>query len=431
MPQAATSGEQSPIRAEGLGKRYPRVGPRGSLRRLLGRGSEAGPWALRGIDLRVDRGETLGVIGLNGSGKSTLLGLLAGVTPPTAGSVRTPPRTGALLDLGVGFHPEFTGRENAAFALKIRGVERKRAATLLGDIERFADIGGAFDEPMRSYSTGMFMRVAFATAICDEPEAMLVDEALAVGDARFQQKCFDRLRHGMAGAAKVIVSHDLRVVSEMCDRVLVLDAGEAVFEGEPKAAVEAYLARLHLTATGTETGSETDAGSGREVELSPGREPAWIDIDASQRTGDGLVRITGVAATDPEGAPVRAVRGGERIRLHVRFESERDEAALLFGYLVLDRLGVELTGQNTADAPVRLAAGEHRVSFDMVWPPLKGGAYTVTLGIGRGSEAIGHGVACWAPSAIEIESVQEGVVHGLFAGSLDGFELGSGGGVVR
>lgn len=198
-------------------------------------------WALRAIDLEIEAGETLGLIGLNGSGKSTLLRVIAGIYPPTAGEVRTTGRVATMIELGVGFHPELTGRENVYLNAALYGLRRREIDALYDDVVAFAELERFIDAPLKTYSSGMQMRLGFAVAAHLDPDILLVDEVLAVGDEPFQQKCLAR----MAGFRKkgktiVFVSHDLRVVSEICDRVALLHHGTLVESGEPDTMTSVY-----------------------------------------------------------------------------------------------------------------------------------------------------------------------------------------------
>ncbi|HEY3131893.1 MAG TPA: ABC transporter ATP-binding protein, partial [Acidobacteriota bacterium] len=199
-------------------------------------------WALKDINLAVEVGSTMGIIGANGSGKSTLLQLVAGILRPTEGVLRVQGKVAALLELGAGFNPNFTGRENVYMNASILGLQKAEVDECFAEIEDFASIGPFIDQPVKTYSSGMFMRLAFAVAINVDPEILLVDEALAVGDIVFQHRCMhriDQLRR--AGKTILFVSHDLQAVTRFCDRTVLLDQGALIEEGEPYAVVQKYL----------------------------------------------------------------------------------------------------------------------------------------------------------------------------------------------
>ena len=212
---------------------------------LLNRGARQAFWALRDVSLTVARGECVGVVGPNGSGKSTLLRVIAGISNPTSGRVITNGRVSALLELGAGFHPQISGRDNALLNAVLLGLRLDEAREALASITAFSELGDFIDQPMRTYSSGMYVRLGFAVAVHVRPEILLVDEVLAVGDAEFQSKCFahmEKLRHD--GVTVVIASHDLPSVQRYADRAILLEHGRVVLEGEPAKVLHDYLTRV-------------------------------------------------------------------------------------------------------------------------------------------------------------------------------------------
>lgn len=198
-------------------------------------------WAVRGVDFKIPKGETVGIVGRNGSGKSTLLQMICGTLNPTGGTIVTNGRIAALLELGAGFNPEFTGRENVYLNASILGLTKEETDARFSDIADFADIGEFIEQPVKSYSSGMLVRLAFAVAINVDPEILIVDEALAVGDEVFQRKCFSRIETiKRSGATILFVSHSGSTIVELCDRVILMDAGEKLAVGEPKTIVAKY-----------------------------------------------------------------------------------------------------------------------------------------------------------------------------------------------
>jgi len=255
------SSEDSSIRVEGLSKRYEiyaqpadrlkqMILPR--VQRVLGRPAHAyfsEFWALRNVSFEVRKGETVGIVGRNGAGKSSLLQMICGTLNPTLGSVAVSGRVAALLELGAGFNPEFTGRENAQLSGLLYGLSEQELAARLGAILDFAEIGSFIDQPVRTYSSGMYVRLAFAVAINMSPDVLVVDEALSVGDEAFQRKCFARIEQiRSSGATVLFVSHAAGMVSELCDRALLLDRGELLTEGSPKHVVSRYQKLLYSPA---------------------------------------------------------------------------------------------------------------------------------------------------------------------------------------
>jgi ABC-type polysaccharide/polyol phosphate transport system ATPase subunit len=201
--------------------------------------------ALNDVDLTVRRGESLGIIGPNGSGKSTTLRIMAGITPPTSGTVTANGRISALLELGSGFHPQISGRENAILNAVLLGLTLSEARAVLPDIIEFSELGDFIDQPMRTYSSGMFFRLGFAVAVHVQPEILLIDEVLAVGDAEFQKKCMDHI-HGLRakGVTLVLVTHDMLSLPKFCDRGILIEQGKITDEGTPQQVVHNYLARV-------------------------------------------------------------------------------------------------------------------------------------------------------------------------------------------
>ena len=240
------SANQHPIiRVRNLSKAYKlRASPNGDTP-LGGTGMPDLHWALRDVSLDIMHGETFGILGVNGSGKSTLLQIIAGILTPTSGSVTANGRICPLLQLGAGFSPQFSGRENARLNAAILGMSTAEIDAVMDSIEAFADVGEYFDQPVRTYSSGMFARVAFATAIHSQPDILVVDEILAVGDVRFQSRCFRRIRELQdAGKTILLVTHDTSSVVTHCQRAVLLDAGHVVSVGSPSEIVDLYIARL-------------------------------------------------------------------------------------------------------------------------------------------------------------------------------------------
>jgi len=202
-------------------------------------------WVMQGVSFSVQPGEAVGIIGINGAGKSTLLKMITGTTQPTTGSVHITGRIAALLELGMGFHPDFTGRQNAFMAGQLLGYSVEEIAHLMPDIEAFAEIGDYIDQPVRVYSSGMQMRLAFSVATAHRPDVLVVDEALSVGDAYFQHKSFDRIRaFRKQGTTLLIVSHDKAAIQSICDHAILLNGGKLAMAGQPEAVMDYYNAML-------------------------------------------------------------------------------------------------------------------------------------------------------------------------------------------
>lgn len=328
-------------------------------------------FALRNVTFAVRPGETVGIIGRNGSGKSTLLKLIAGILTPTEGTVRVQGRLAALLELGVGFNPELTGLENYYFSGAIMGFSRRELDARRDAVTAFADIGDYLDQPVKTYSSGMFVRLAFAVAVTVDPDILIVDEALAVGDLNFQARCFRRLdEFRSAGKTILLVTHALDSVLRYASRALLLDKGRLLLDADPKEGVDAYkqlLAHCYDAAP-------------------PGPEPAARLAGANRDArvyGNGRAEITDFALEDEHGSPVPFLQHGRRfrVRMTVRFHDRvRDP---IFAFTIKDLKGMEITGTNTRFKQVATGdcrAGECReVRFSQVWPGAPG-SYALSLG---------------------------------------------------
>ncbi|MEI2453960.1 MULTISPECIES: ABC transporter ATP-binding protein [Lysobacter] len=286
-------------------------------------------WVLRDVSFSVAPGESVGIVGQNGAGKSTLLKLVTGTSRPTEGAVGVQGRVAAILELGMGFNPDLTGRQNAFHSAGLMGYSESQIAAVMPEIERFAEIGEYFDEPARTYSSGMQMRVAFSVATAIRPDVLIVDEALSVGDAYFVHKSFQRIREFReAGTTLLIVSHDAVAIQSMCDRAVLLDAGRLVLDGPPQEVFDYYNAMI------------------------ADKENASIRIEASQghvatHSGSGEAVFESVGLFDAQGQPVEFVEVGAPLTLQARVRANEKIPRLIFGYMLRDRLGQPIYGTNT------------------------------------------------------------------------------------
>ncbi len=370
--------------ARGLGKRY-LLGAR-PYRRLLemiwpGSGRAAGEfWAVRGVDLTLKAGEIVGVIGPNGSGKSTLLQLLCGTTTPTVGSLERRGRVSALLELGAGFNPELSGRDNVFINAAVLGLSRSEVEERFSDIVAFADLGAFIDAPVKTYSSGMFMRLAFSVAIHVEPQVLIIDEALAVGDREFQHRCLSRIREmRQRGVAILLVSHDLETVSRLCDRSLVMLGGEVVREGEPASVVNWYLALATAGYDRTRLESMLRQGEAEHPVATGGASRPGAAAPLF-RHGDGQARIRTVSFRDAGGAPVEEVPLGAPLTVELEVEFLAEVREHVVGFFLRDAWGLDVIGLNTHQEQVRtqpMKAGDslrYRFSFTT---PLRPGLYAL------------------------------------------------------
>lgn len=414
------------IDASGLGKCY-HVYDRPSHRLLQGIFGDRKRyyrefWALKGVDLKVRRGETLGIIGRNGSGKSTLLQLIAGTLSPTEGSIRVRGRIAALLELGSGFNPDFTGRENVYLNASILGLTSEDVRSRMDPILKFADIGEFIDQPIRNYSSGMVMRLAFSVMAHVDADVLIIDEALAVGDAFFTQKCMRFLRDFKTRGTLLFVSHDDSAVSALCDKALWIDGGRPRIAGTSREVVQAYLQSLISARQDGElkmVNSDADAAVNKAPRHDARRD--WInasqfrnDIEVLELNpdldgfGEKRGRIVSVSLRDQDGRELSWVVGGENVSLEFKVQADKTMARPILGFYLKDALGQLLFGDNTylstLEAPVPLQAGDSlRVKFDFEMPRLKAGDYFFTIGLADGGSD-DHAVQHWVHEALTLRS---------------------------
>jgi len=328
-------------------------------------------WVLRDISFTVQPGEAVGLIGINGAGKSTLLKLITGTTQPTAGGVHMEGRVAALLELGMGFHPDFTGRQNVFMAGQLLGMTVEEIQQLMPQIEAFAEIGDYMDQPVRVYSSGMQMRVAFSVATARRPDILIVDEALSVGDAYFQHKSFDRIRSFRRhGTTLLLVSHDKQAIQSLCDRALLLDGGRLAREGLPEEIMDYYNALI------AERENDKLRATVRVNATSEGR--------MQTVSGTGEATVADIALLDEAGQRVEVVDVGSEVTLEVKVAAKAHIPRMVLGYMIKDRLGQPMYGTNTHLKELPLAdveAGEevtYRFRFPMNLGP---GTYSVATAI--------------------------------------------------
>lgn len=322
---------------------------------------------LQHVTFRVGQGEAVGIVGQNGAGKSTLLKIIAGTTKQSTGRVTIGGRVSALLELGLGFNPELSGRENAHHAAGLIGAERHGIDALVAEIEKFAEIGEYFDQPLRTYSSGMQMRVAFSVATAVRPDLLIVDEALAVGDAYFVHKCFKRIReYREKGTTLLIVSHDPAAIQSLCDRAILIDGGRLIRDGAPSEVLDYYNA-LVAAKENDKIVTERD-GEGR----------------AATRSGTGEATVSRLEMRDRSGQAVEYIGVGDEVALCARVDVNMRVDQLVFGYMIRDRLGQPIFGTNTfhtGQIRRELEAGD-RIDFTARFPANLGpGTYSVSVAL--------------------------------------------------
>lgn len=320
-------------------------------------------WVLKDISFEVAPGESVGIVGINGAGKSTLLKLITGTIQPTEGSVSLQGNVAALLELGMGFHPDFTGRQNAYMSGQLMGFSVSEIRGWMPAIEQFAEIGDYIDQPVRVYSSGMQMRLAFSVATARRPDILIVDEALSVGDAYFQHKSFDRIRQFREqGTTLLIVSHDKQAIQTVCDRALLLNAGRLEKQGSPEAVMDYYNALI------------ADKANSRLEQIS--REDGRVETVS----GTGEATTTSIELINEQGKAVEAINVGEKVILRVTATIHQNIERLVLGYGIKDRLGQVMFGTNThitAQVQENVRAGE-KVTFECEFQASLGqGSYSV------------------------------------------------------
>jgi ABC-2 type transport system ATP-binding protein len=318
------------------------------------RGSRAQDfWALRDVSIEVPEGHTVGLVGANGSGKTTLLKIIGGILRPTSGSVTTRGRIAALLELGAGFHPELTGRENVYLNASILGLSKRETDLYFDDIVEFAELEGFIDNQVKYYSSGMFVRLGFAVAVHVNPSILLIDEVLAVGDEAFQRKCLARVREFQReGRTIVFVTHAMQQIAQICNTAVMLDHGRVAAEGAVQEVIKEY----------------------RLVMVRRHAEFARQDV-----TGD--VEIASVQLVDTEGQPSSVVLPGERLQVIVEFRARRPVEDPVASMLIFDGGGDFVFRTGTADLELGRMDGTFRVTWDMESVPLPEGKYFLTIGI--------------------------------------------------
>jgi len=387
------TGDGALVRARELGKKY-RVyeAPRHRLLEWCALGRlklHRDFWALRDVSFDLEPGDKLGVLGMNGAGKSTLLGLVAGLLMPDAGSVEVNGDVAALLELAAGFHQDFTGRENIYLAGHLRGLTRARMKERLDDILDFAQIGDFIDQPVRTYSTGMLMRLAFSVATMVRPDVLIIDEVISVGDVFFQHKCVRRMKElTSGGSALIFVSHSTDQVRTLCNRGLVLDGGEPIFMGDSQRAADIYLKEIR----------EREAAAAADEARSAGKPAPQADETASWRPEDfppphafeygaaDAAEILNVQVTDTDGNPRDSFRISDDVHLRVVVRTKLAVEHLGTAFLLRDSTGVDLIGTTSHHYGYTVErAGAGRVmAFTFAFPNvLRSGHYSFSVAVNR------------------------------------------------
>ena len=377
------------ITVDHLGKAYPRFhSRRQALATWLGLRKRDLHWVLQDISFTVQQGESVGLVGVNGAGKSTLLKMIAGTVLPTCGQIAINGRVAALLELGMGFHPEFTGRENAVLAARMQGLESEEIDALMPAIEAFAEIGEYFSQPVRVYSSGMFVRLAFSVATAVRPEILIVDEALAVGDAYFQHKSFARIRSFREqGTTLLFVSHDPGSVKALCDRAILLHDSRLVIDAPPSEVLDYYNALI----------AAKEAGS---VALEGNR--------FGGRSGNGKATFLSVQCAS-QGKSTKIVEVGADLEITIQFVAHQPIPDLALGFMLKDRTGMDVFGSNTwlrggftdlGETPGKTRSLRVRIPELLIGP----GSYCLTIALHAGASHL-EGNFDWWDNALVFQVV--------------------------
>lgn len=387
-------------------------------------------WALRDISLDIRKGETVGIIGRNGSGKSTLLQTICGTLTPTSGTVEIGGRVAALLELGAGFNPEFTGRENVYLNAALLGLSHAQVQERFEDILAFADIGDFIEQPVKTYSSGMYVRLAFAVIAHVDADILVIDEALSVGDVFFGQKCMRFLRKFKQEGTVIFVSHDANAVVNLCERAILLENGHVKLQGDAKTVCEAYHAsgyRQEVKQVETrasllpQTAPQTDSTDFRSKRINASTLRNDIEVfrfvPDTTGFGNGAATIVSSALTNADGNEVRWIVGGEAVCLTIEVKANSTMDSPIVGFFLKDRLGQPLFGDNTYLAydgnPIGVSAGESlSARFEFAMPILPQGTFSFDMAVANGTYHE-HEQADWIHDALVIESHTSSVSTGL------------------
>jgi lipopolysaccharide transport system ATP-binding protein len=399
------------VRFEGVSKSYAIYdAPSDRLKELLSpvrRKHHRDFWALHDVSFSVERGETFCIIGENGSGKSTLLQIVAGILQPARGTVEVAGRVAALLELGAGFNPEFSGRDNVYLNGSILGLTTRQIDERYKDIEAFAEIGDFINQPVKTYSSGMVVRLAFAVAINVDPEILLVDEALAVGDIYFRQRCMRKVHELRSrGVTILFVSHAVSDVKAIGDRVVWLDRGRVAEIGEPDRVISRYLATmvekdsaylLHKAAV-----EERQPRAGRL------QAPEVIETipNIDHRYGDGRAKVIGIGVFDERGRPLQLLTPATRILVRISVRASDEVPMPIVGFMLRNQLGIDFSGFNTAregfELPSMLAGDVCTVDFYIDLPELYPASFSFSPAIADGT-LMGYAMCDWIDNAVTLQ----------------------------
>lgn len=384
-------------------------------------------WALQDVSFEIKKGETVGIIGRNGSGKSTLLQMICGTLTPTSGNIKNNGRIAALLELGSGFNPEFTGRENVKLTATLYGLTEFEVEERFDEILSFAEIGTFIDQPIKTYSSGMYVRLAFAVAINLQPDILIIDEALAVGDIAFQAKCMTRLKKLMdTGTTVIFVSHDTSSVRNFCQKVLWLSKGKMKAYGDPELIISQYVAESHLSINSDLSQNREDSKKSESSSATKAIDPL-IGMGKSssfaegwRRYGDGRARILNAVLLNSNSQPVETINLREDFLIRFLVLAEADVENPAFGFSFRDLKGNQVVGSVTTNyrsiKVPRLLAGQNYLIEMRGQNMLTQGSYTLNIGIESVTERnIAHEFIDVVENAIVFRSSFGSDSHDFFA----------------
>lgn len=375
-------------------------------------------YAIDNISFEIKKGETIGIIGRNGAGKSTLLKILTGVLTPTKGNLHINGKIASLLELGTGFNPEMSGYDNIYLNGTLMGLSNNEIDEKVDSIIEFADIGDFISQPVKAYSSGMFARLAFSVAINVNPDILIVDEALSVGDIFFQQKCNKYIKENFSDKTIILVSHDLHLLSTICDKSMLINNGELKLFDVSKNVVEEYIKVLHNISK--EDGKKRLVDINETGDRKPGIN--WIKIDKKLLSGTKQVEIEKFFYSDVEYKEIKMMKPGTKVKVTFLVKSFNFIENIIIGYIVKDRNGNDVFGENSISLQNNIDFKDetyYNVEFEFIWPKVKPGDYTLTIGIGEGNNHNSNIVHCWANSIVVIKAFYLESVNCFFNNSIN------------
>lgn len=374
--------------------------------------------ALDDVNFTVEQGECVGIIGVNGSGKSTLLKILTGILSPTQGTATVNGKVSALLELGAGFNPEYSGIENVYLNGMLMGFSKEEMDKKIDEIIAFADIGDFIHQPVKMYSSGMFVRLAFAVAISVEPDILIIDEALSVGDVFFQRKCYEKIKELAGKATVLIVSHDLNALTKFCKRFILMGNGKVVFDGEANQAITKYFKLKQGTASGEKQITSLNKTTEMLNMKSPKRE---------QYSGAMNIVIDKYFYSINSNAYYEKCEAGDVFCIQLLVDSNEAYDDVIVGYQIRDKYGNEIFGETSLTSDVNqyaLEPGKNLIEFEFQWPEIREGDYFITLGIGRGTDVLLQQEECWINQAIHVNETTHGkTIFGIFNNAFENYSV--------